>query len=336
MTKESEIRKQALAWLAWVDAGHECREQQKEFEAWLCADERHREVYSSLERSWRRADGLPRLVRPNRTLAHDILVESAGSAESRKLWQRPRWIAAAVATGLVAIAIVGVWVTLAQQQWQDYSSVLGGVRKVLLADGSTVTLNTDSEIQARITATRRDVKLVRGEALFAVAHDARRPFEVTAKNTRVKALGTAFSVRLNTHHEVDVLMREGRVELESQRLPLQILTAGDATTVGLSTVETRKLDQKDVARRLAWTDGHLSFDGATLAEAVEEMNRYNHWQLQITDPAIAELRIGGDFRATDPQNFVKTLEYAFGVDASYSTAPKSATGVIMLKKKSTR
>jgi len=88
---------------------------------------------------------------------------------------------------------------------------------------------------------------------------------------------------------------------------------------------------EDVARRLAWTHGHLSFDGATLAEAIEEMNRYNHWQLKIMDPAIAERRIGGDFRATDPQGFAKVLKYALGVDASYSTTGQSTTGVIMLR-----
>jgi transmembrane sensor len=270
---------------------------------------------------------------------HETLVEygleSAGSAVWRKLWQRPQWIVAAVATGITAMAVF--WTMPPRSQWQDYSSALGSVRKVPLPDGSTVTLNTDSEIQSSITPTRRDVNLVRGEALFAVAHDSQRPFEVKARTTRVKALGTKFSVRLNIDHEVDVLMREGRVELESQSLPRQILIAGDAAIVRVSAVETRKLDQEDVARRLAWTDGHLSFDGATLAEAVDEMNRYNHWQLKITDPAIAELRIGGEFRATDPQSFVKTLEYAFGVDASYSTTPKSATGVIMLTRhKSTR
>jgi transmembrane sensor len=334
MTRESEIRKHALAWLAWVDAEHDCAERQNRFEAWLCADARHREAYSRLERSWRRADGLSQLIRPDGTLDHETLVEygleSAGSAAWRKLWQWPQWIVAAVATGLIA---VGFWATLARPPWQDYSSALGSVRKVLLADGTTVTLNTDSEIQASISRTHRDVKLIRGEALFAVAHDPQRPFEVEAKTTRVKTLGTAFSVRLNTDHEVDVLMREGRVELDSQPLPRQILNAGDDVIVRASAVEKRKLDQKDVARRFAWTDGHVIFDGETLAEAVAEMNRYNHWQLQIADRAIEKMRIGGEFRATDPERFVKTLEYAFGVDASYWPTSQSATGVIMLRKK---
>ena len=62
---ENEIRKQALDWLVWVDAGHACTERQKEFEAWLCADERHREVYLSLERYWRLADGLAQLISPS-------------------------------------------------------------------------------------------------------------------------------------------------------------------------------------------------------------------------------------------------------------------------------
>jgi ferric-dicitrate binding protein FerR (iron transport regulator) len=92
LTQSSEIRKQALAWLAWVDAEHECAEQQKQFEAWLCADERHREVYSSLEQSWRRLDGLRRFGRPDGTFNHGSVIEygreSVRTRIWRNLWQR--------------------------------------------------------------------------------------------------------------------------------------------------------------------------------------------------------------------------------------------------------
>ena len=73
---------------------------------------------------------------------------------------------------------------------------------------------------------------------------------------------------------------------------------------------------------MAWTSGRLQFRGETLGEAVTEFNRYNRRQLRIADAALAQLRVGGTFSATDPDSFAAALASAFKlrVDASQPDA----------------
>jgi transmembrane sensor len=220
------------------------------------------------------------------------------------------------------------WVTVGRSGWQVYKTEQGGFQRISLQDGSTAFLNTNSEIRVKLTAERREVVLSRGEALFTVAHDAHRPFDVTAADTVVRAVGTAFSVRLREQQQVDVIVTEGRVAIDppddlldsklSQQqidLPtLSTLAAGETVTVKARHLNVHKIAAEDLTRKLAWTQGRLWFDRVTLYEAVTEFNRYNRRQLLIDDPAIANLHIGGAFDATDLDSFVAALQ-SFGIRA---------------------
>src|SRR3546814_4407377 len=87
-----------------------------------------------------------------------------------------------------------------------------------LRDGSAVTLNSNSEIDVDFDEGIRHVRLLRGEALFDVAKDSIRPFVVEADSTRVTAVGTSFTVNRVSGRDVQVLVREGVVELADSTL----------------------------------------------------------------------------------------------------------------------
>ena len=150
-----------------------------------------------------------------------------------------------------------------------YAADTGEVRRIVLEDGSSVTLNTDSVIRVRYEAGQRRVDLGHGEASFAVAHDASRPFVVRAGDLRVRAVGTEFVVRLQGE-QVSVTVAEGVVEVkrptpgpDARRLIYehdQIVAAGPAPLTATN------IGQDEVARQLAWRDGLLVFDGEALSE----------------------------------------------------------------------
>jgi transmembrane sensor len=246
----------------------------------------------------------------------------------------------AIALAIVFVAFGARFALTELAPWAQYHTNLGKVLPITLADGTTVVLNTDTEIRVRISDKRRNVELLRGEALFQVSHDPSRPFEVEVDGVRVKAIGTAFSVRLCDWEHFDVLMREGVVTLVraswQEFIPdilqprKQKLSKGDVANVSRGTATIRTLTAEEVTRRLAWVKGRLNFDGLSLRNAVKEMNRFNRWRLQIDDPSIADLRIGGDFNATDPSVFVAALTRVFDVQATYSTDEEPGTGVIHL------
>ncbi len=107
---------------------------------------------------------------------------------------------------------IGAYLALAPHG-NRYTTPVGGVASVPIADGSQVTLNTDSQIRIALTNTERDVELRRGEAFFEVHKDPTRPFVVQIGDKRVIAVGTKFSVRRDGD-DVEVVVTEGKVQVE--------------------------------------------------------------------------------------------------------------------------
>src|SRR5690606_5459811 len=88
--------------------------------------------------------------------------------------------------------------------------------RVTLADGSMVTLDSDTRMLARIGSGRRDITLLAGRALFDVAKDPHRPFVVEAGGRTITALGTMFDVDVSPT-ELRVTLAEGVVAVQPVR-----------------------------------------------------------------------------------------------------------------------
>jgi transmembrane sensor len=207
-----------------------------------------------------------------------------------------------------------------------YATPIGATDTVPLQDGSHITLNTDTSIQVDLGSTERHIELKKGEAYFEVAKDPQRPFIVQAGHKRVIAVGTKFSVRRD-HDDVQVAVTEGKVRLEEvpgsspesgyglrERRAAQgrsggpvLLTAGAVARTADAQVIVDQNTIADADRLLAWRRGYITFDNTPLAEAVPELNRYNMRKLIIQDPAVADIRIGGSFRATNTDAFLELL-----------------------------
>jgi transmembrane sensor len=71
-----------------------------------------------------------------------------------------------------------------------------------------------------------------------------------------------------------------------------------------------------MARKLAWQNQMLVFDGDTLSDVVAQFNRYNSRQLVIADPNLATLQIGGYFRPTNLDAFINVLQSDFDIRVS--------------------
>ena len=327
---------QAAKWLVRLDLDRS-RAVRAEFRRWIASAPKNYAVYLRLERSWRRADRL-RNIKPLDGEVNENVLDTFPHALSPEVLaaraQKPKnALKLALAASVATVGLIGaLWFAHVRSEWQVYKTDLGGFQRVALQDGSTALLNTNSEIRVHLTKERRLIELTRGEALFTVAHDSSRPFDVKAADTVVRAVGTAFSVRLGDERQVDVLVTEGRVAIDppddSQNMKLadrsillpqlSTLNAGETVRVAARRVqEVKRVDTEVVNRKLAWTQGRLWFDRVTLAEAVAEFNRYNRRQLVIDDPEIAGLHIGGAFDATDLDSFVAALG-TFGIHAIHS------------------
>jgi transmembrane sensor len=352
MTDPIELEAKAAAWLVRREAPDFSPEEQALLDSWLLASPRHASAFLRLEAAWRRADRLKRLRPLDGRVDADLLVgpsilnipqyparttTASEDAPARPPLQaappapsRYGYWATAAAIALVALGAV-LWTAIEPSDWQTYATGLGGVEHVQLADGSSVHLNMNTEIRVRLGKERREIVLQRGEALFTVAHDRTRPFDVQASGTTVRAIGTVFSVRLGTGRDVEVIVKEGRVQIDPPKLQaveantdvarpqLPLLSAGETVRIkpseAVEDIKVVKVADADMSFKLSWTEGRLIFDRQTLAEVVAEFNRYNRRQMVIADPAIAGRRVGGGFEATDIDSFIAALEHSFGIRA---------------------
>jgi len=327
MTKAADIETQAAHWLVRQDAAALSEEQQTAFEAWQQADARHRAAYLRLAAAWQSANRLRELG-------------TIESSPSRRVPRKFAVLAAAAASVLLGLALLYRFAGQSETS-HSYSTGLGGFQRVLLLDGSTLELNTGSEVRVSFSAGSRRVVLMRGEANFKVAHDPARPFDVAAAGTTVRAVGTEFAVSLRENQTVDVLVTKGRVAIQTPaRSPLAhathgpMLGPGEIATVSAAGASVQLLPPDNVARRLAWTNGRLMFNGQTLIEAAAEFNLYNRCKLVIADPEVASLQVGGSFVATDLDSFVAALGHTLNVrvreDSKVSSSDCGAGGQIVL------
>lgn len=313
----------AAEWLVLRDRGLTAAEQDR-FLEWLAADPRHGEWFARQQRTWRDFNLLAEW-RPehSREPNPDLLAR-----------RRPRgrwlaWTGALAAAASIAIA-VAAWRPWAGET-PAWSSVIeaqpsGGHR--VLEDGSVAELNRGAVIAVQFTPDERRVRLVRGEAHFTVAKNPQRPFIVSAEAIKVRAVGTAFDVRLEAE-SVEVLVTEGRVQVHppaaASAAPdvAPMVAAGQRAVISLSPdgppTQITDVSMEEMARRLAWQPQVLDFASTSLAKVVAEFNlRASHFRgvrLVIADAELEALPIVASFRSDNVEAFVRLLELTAGVRA---------------------
>ena len=314
------IHREASHWVMRRDRGLSPTEQD-ELSHWLAADSRHGRIFAEHNWGWEELDRLaglqaslgampdPDLFAPRRRTGVSTLLRFG--------WWMPLTLAAAAALVVfLQLRRPGGEVPAEMAVPASASgNVASGERRVL-EDGSVVELNVDSEIEVQYTAAERQVRLVRGEAKFSVARSPARPFIVTAGNIRVRAIGTAFVIAVDSL-TVEIVVAEGQVAVDSTAHPSAenlYLTAGDRAILPrtpATSVQVSTLGPTQLAARLASFDSRLTFRDTSLAEVVADFNRHNEVKLVIGDPTIASLRIGGSFRATEVDAFIRLLSASF-------------------------
>ena len=197
---------------------------------------------------------------------------------------------------------------------EHYTTAIGEQRSVVLSDGTVVTLNTSSEIEVHMARDHRSVDLLSGEALFEVARDPARPFDVAAGRTTVRAVGTQFNVDRRAS-ATTVTVVEGKVAVftgvdsgadpdvdHSGNLPV---AAGEQLVVAPNTPPHAA--RVDPAKATAWTQRKLIFEHRPLGEVADEFNRYNRERIDVEGPELRNQEITGVFEANNPESFMAFL-----------------------------
>ena len=325
----SVIVSEASAWFIEFRAGDVTGEARTKFIDWLRRSPEHIQAYLEVSRVWAE---LPASDSAGRLDIAALIEEARRSAdivslgESAPSWPPPayfsppprtRWwerrIELATAATLL-IALLGIWMWGGSLSTDAYATGVGEQRTIALADGSTVELNSQSKVEVRLSANRRDVNLVEGQALFRVAKDKSRPFIVRAGGTQVRAVGTEFDVYRKQSGTV-VTVVEGKVETfdddSGPGEPAILLSAGEQLTVAPHTA-TRPM-RTDTAVATAWVQKHMVFEETPLADVAEQFNRYSRRPLVIDDGELQRIKISGIYSSTDPASLINFLRSQPGI-----------------------
>lgn len=294
MVHDASDEGEAARWAIRCDARPLTPEDQAALDAWLAGDERRKGALL-------RAEAV--LVYLDRGRALRAPEESEIDAQAEPAHMSRRTVIAAGGVGIAAAA--GLLGVILASPREGYSTTVGEVRRVPLADGSTATVNTASRIAVAMKPERREIQVQEGEVWFEVAHDTKRPFLVEAGDVLVRAVGTAFSVRRHADG-IDVLVTQGAVEAWRASDPQARIRIRNGQRSFVSTEASPLIAvaaEPEIERALAWRNGELALNGEPLSYAVEELNRYNRRKIVVIDPAIGRTPIVGYFRTGEPAEF---------------------------------
>ncbi|MEJ2760083.1 MAG: FecR domain-containing protein [Gammaproteobacteria bacterium] len=319
--ERAAIAAEARAWLVQLDGGRPSRQALAEFREWLDRSGLHRAQFRLAASSWNELDNLAGLL------------DADAPARPGRLRLPSYTLAAALALA------VGAGGYIAYRYWQggfgnnaftaEYATAVGGLKSVVLPDGSRIRMNTASRVTVSFNREARLIHLDAGEAWFKVAHDNQKPFVVYAGKYAVKDLGTAFSIRVKDNG-IDLTVTRGRVEVASlkRRLPARTwpdpdsiktapsrfpLKAGQHVVFDQGIELAQKVKPAQLEKMLSWRDGMLIFDNDPLEKVVAEINRYTPVRIVISDSHIRNLRFGGYFRTNDVPSILATLQKGFGI-----------------------
>lgn len=290
----------------------------RQIERWIEADPRNAVAFARAEAGWDAAE---------RLRASPPALDATTAAAPAPPFARRDVVGGLLAAGAVGAMAGGAW--LYRPRAVLFRTGVGEQRGVTLADGSRVEMNTASAIEVALRKRRREVRLMAGEAHFAVAHDPRRPFVVSAQAARMQAVGTAFNVRLRPD-VVELTVTDGVVAVSTPETGAgaagpALIAAGEGAVIGRSVVARSRLGDDGLRRRTDWQRGVIEFDGETLDQVVEEFNRYRAKPIVIDDPALADIRIGGRFELNDSDKFLAAVQSSFPIDV----IPDAGGGVLL-------
>ena len=311
----TRIRDEAADWVIRLADQPDDRDR-ADFKAWLTASPAHEQAFRREQQVWQQLNRLSQLRPANGAPDADLLAPLSARREQRaaaKPW-RPleRWRTLAAGVLLLLGAAAAATVTLTATQ--AYATGVGEHRLVVLADGSTVNLNTDSRIVVHYWLGGRSVRLVRGEAVFHIAHGP-RAFVVSTPETQLKADVADLSVRI-TDEAARVTVIDGAASATMADAPATAMTPGTNLVVDETGTQVHQVSSDDVNHMLAWRQGSIFLSGQTLTEAANEFNRYNTRKIIIADPVAGTVRVGGVFGTSDLDGFATAVARTFPVTVS--------------------
>ena len=296
----TELSDQAIEWIVLLNSDNASDQNRLQAAQWINRSPSHRKAFAEAEQL---------LLDMGEVITNNVRLIKAEPTISNKPLRNLIASLRALAAASIVIALLLPFTNLTDRLLSDYYTGVGEQQIVTLADGSKIMLNTDTAISVAYTPSGRQLTLKHGQAVFYVAADRNRPFEVATDIAVVKALGTVFEVR-EEGQSTQITVQEHAVSVKGLHDKDYVNTA--RVNAGQQAVFHSKHGLSGVidvdTNQSAWQRGKLVFNNQPLSAVVAELDRYLPGHIAIVDKSLTALRVSGVFPITDPTATLTMIE----------------------------
>ncbi|MEM1275146.1 MAG: FecR domain-containing protein [Pseudomonadota bacterium] len=319
---ERQIHDAALDWFLALQDGEVSKDLQDQFDEWRITDSRHDAAYREVVQSWSRSEDLREVFQDTHvTPTPDRQVDAHPYWPPLPAKQRPQrrlpWRMGAIAATIAAATLALPEAMLRLEA--DYLTATGEVTSIALNDQSRVWLDTKTALAVDFSQPRRDLSLLRGAAIFEVAHDAERPFAVKVGQAEIRALGTVFAVHEAGDASLLVQVTEGSVEvistIDGAQTNRQVIEAG----LQLRLTRAGTFGEFEPVRGNDWAQGFIAIRDLGLKDALDEIARYHPGQILLISDAPSDLKVNARIPINDIASGLSALSAAHGLGVTWVT-----------------
>lgn len=300
---DRKVFETAASWYVQFQSQPPTPAERHAWQQWLNGDPAHQAAWNQMEQLQRSLGALPQ----------DVTRRALSATQQRR--QVLKWMLVLGGSGYVGWNVQQH--TSLGSFWADYRTRVGERRRIELADGTQIDLNTSTAIDVLFDGHQRLIRLREGEVLIHTGKlGEQTPFYVDTRQGRVQALGTRFSVR-QLPYSTRVGVLEDRVSVSPADQPdhTRLLGAGESADFDRLNIEP---NQAYGRTQTAWIDGQVIVLDARLGDLIDNLSRYRPGVLQC-DSASAGLRVSGTFRLDSTDAVLANLQATLPIQVKYFT-----------------
>ncbi|SFB31568.1 FecR family protein [Rhizobium sp. NFR07] len=303
-----------MDWFLRLNEPSRAKGDEEAFAAWMNRSAENRDAWTKACRTWEvMGETVPVLdrghVRGGQTERRRP--QAGNERHPGRRWSARGRIAigiAALAACLVAVIAAPTFLTRIEA---DYTTATAEIRRITLADGSTVDLGAASAIAVNFSTGSRQVRLLSGEAYFDVRPDTARPFIVRTGELDVTVVGTAFDVNVTPEIET-VQLAHGIVSLSKVASGDTLrMIAGDTVTLDRTSGRLSRATV-EIDTIASWRDRKLFVQDVPISTVIAELQRYHPSWITMASVELGDRRITGLYDLADPDRALEALVSPYG------------------------
>ncbi len=222
---------------------------------------------------------------------------------------------------IIAIGILFLNRDVSKPQLNIVSTSNNEYKNIKLPDGSTVYLNSESNIKflsksngdRKVFSNSERKIILSGEAFFSVTKN-KNPFIITTENAKITVLGTKFDV-LSRDDNTRVVVKEGKVNLSPKDMSNKgIYLIKDQLGTINKNAEPTSPKEVDAGYFLGWMTGNLVFYRTPVQEIITDLERRYNVNISLQADSLKNYTLTGSFKNNDADSAVSMVCLALGLD----------------------